>query len=65
MSKENEQLNESENEACAANSENVVENVKYIKKLELQRSVLLNMLVGSDINQPADTNSIDPDNPDQ
>lgn len=65
MQKENQHLSESENEHFESNSENSAEYIKYIKKLELQRSVL-NKIVNSDLNliNTANTiNTIEPDNP--
>jgi len=41
-------------------SENLMENEKYIKRLELQRSVL-NMLIDNDLNQNTSTDSLDPE----
>jgi hypothetical protein len=50
---------ETENEPLPENSENILENVKYIKKLKLQRSVL-NKLVASELNQSAGDEGADP-----
>ncbi|PKP45205.1 MAG: hypothetical protein CVT94_18720 [Bacteroidetes bacterium HGW-Bacteroidetes-11] len=63
MKKNNKHPTETEIEDSPANSENVFENVKYIKKLALQRSVL-NKLVGTDKALPAadqNENSSSPD----
>ncbi len=59
MPKKNTLPSESQNDACPENSENILENVKYIKKLKLQRSVL-NKLVASELNQSAGDEGDDP-----
>ena len=60
MLKKNRPPTEPEIEICAANSENVIENNKYIKKLALQRLVL-KKIVQSDLNLISTTTSKDPD----
>jgi len=45
-------------EGCQLNSENATEIEKFIRKLEIQRSVL-NKLVGSEHPEPTDTDNID------
>ena len=62
MQKENQHLSESENEHLESNSENSAEYIKYIKKLELQRSVL-EKIVNSDLNAIISATSVEPDNP--
>jgi hypothetical protein len=63
MPDKNEDPADSENETCPADSENSIENIKYMKKLALQRSVL-NKLVGSDLNLTTTNISVDPESPD-
>ena len=63
MPDKNEDPADSENKTCPADSENSIENIKYIKKLALQRSVL-NKLVGSDLNLTTTSISVDPESPD-
>jgi hypothetical protein len=63
MLKKNKIPAEPEKEICSANSENVIENNRYIKKLALQRLVL-NKIVCSDLNLIPKTTSTDPDSPD-
>jgi hypothetical protein len=54
---------ENEHEDISSNSENVIENKEYIKRLELQRFVLEKM-VSSDISQIISISSVAHDNPD-
>jgi hypothetical protein len=63
MRKNNKHPTEPENEICGESSENIFENVKYMKKLELQRSIL-NMLVSPDIKDSTTDKNSDPDSPD-
>ena len=63
MQKKRQHLSESENENLEDNSENSVEYIKYIKKLELQR-IVLNKIVNSDLSPVTSDSSIDPDSPD-
>lgn len=58
MQKKNKLPSETEMETNPADSENLIENVKYIKKLELQRTVL-NKLVGPEINSALNTGGSD------
>ena len=58
MKKKNKHFTETEN--LAENPENSIDYVKYIKKLELQRSVL-NKILKADLNIMNETTAIDPD----
>jgi hypothetical protein len=57
MRKKNKHPAEFENEVSATNSDNVIENKKYIKKLELQRLVLKKIV---DSEQNHKTTRVDP-----
>ncbi len=59
MCKGNERPSESRDETDPEISKNVIENKKYIKKLELQR-LILNKLLDSGITPIADTTIPDP-----
>ncbi|MEI6749965.1 MAG: hypothetical protein WCM93_12465 [Bacteroidota bacterium] len=59
MLKPNKHPNETEDETFEAFLENSTEYVKYIKKLELQRSVLTKIIKG-DLNTMNETSAIDP-----
>jgi hypothetical protein len=61
MQKTNKRKAETDKESFLADSENLIENVKYIKKLELQRTVL-NKLVGPEINTAMDKGGGDQEN---
>ena len=61
MQKKNKLPSETEMGTNPADSENLIENVKYIKKLELQRTVL-NKLVGPDIITARDNGGSDQEN---
>jgi hypothetical protein len=61
MPKENKHPTESV--SPPANSDNVAENEKYVKMLELQRLVL-NKIVSPEFNQPISSSGIAEDNPD-
>jgi hypothetical protein len=54
MFKNNKKTPDPEYESCQENSENFIQNLKYIKKLELQRSVLKMLLEEPD----SETNAI-------
>ena len=47
MSSENDPLIESKETTCSVDSENYIENIKYIERLKLQQSIL-NMLIDTD-----------------
>jgi hypothetical protein len=53
---------ESEKNTCPADSDNYIKNDKYVKKLKLQR-IVLNKLIGTEINMPSQSTNIDPENP--
>lgn len=59
MLKSDKHPDETEEETLVAFLENSTEYVKYIKKLELQRSVL-NKIIKADVNTMNETTSIDP-----
>ena len=59
MLKPNKHPSETEDETFEAFLENSTEYVKYIKKLELQRSVLTKIIKG-DLNTMNETSAIDP-----
>ncbi len=61
MQKSNKHPDGSEDETYTTDSDNSIEYIKYIKKLELQRSVL-NKIVNSDLNIISSTSTIEPDN---
>ncbi len=61
MPKENK--HPSESVSTLANSDNVAENEKYVKMLELQRLVL-NKIVSPEFNQPIASSGIAVDSPD-
>jgi hypothetical protein len=63
MPKRNKHPAEHENEVCSAHSDNVIENVKYVKMLELQRTVL-NKIISTDLNQTSLVTNTNPGNPD-
>jgi hypothetical protein len=54
---------ENKHEDISANSDNVIENKEYIKRLELQRFVLEKM-ISSEISQMISISSIEQDSPD-
>jgi hypothetical protein len=54
---------EPENDPVDVNAESSIEHLKYIKKLDIQRSIL-NKIINSDLNQIATNTPIDPDSPD-
>jgi hypothetical protein len=54
---------EPEDETSSFDSENYNENHKFVKRLNLQRSIL-NKLIVSDITMPSDNTNIDPGSPD-
>jgi hypothetical protein len=58
MPKNNKHPAGSESENCTATSENVVENEKYVKMLELQRLVLTR-LVSPEFNQSSAISDVD------
>ena len=58
MQEPNKHPNESEHETLADCSENSIQYLKYIQKLELQRSVL-NKILETDFNTTIETTSID------
>jgi hypothetical protein len=60
MQKSNKHPDETDDETFEAFLENSVEHVRYITKLELQRSVL-NKIIKADINIMDETTAIDPD----
>jgi hypothetical protein len=60
MQKANKHPTNHECEDCPENSENVKKNIKFIKKLEVQRSVL-NKLVDINLNQPICNKDVDHD----
>jgi hypothetical protein len=59
MQKSDKHPDETEDETLVAFLENSTEYVKYIKKLELQRSVLYK-IIKADVNTMNETTSIDP-----
>ncbi len=63
MPKKNKHPSDSENVSCPSDSENSIENIRYIKKLELQRAVL-SKLMDSGTNQLTVDTEIDPEFPD-
>ena len=63
MKKKNKHPSEANNTIPASYTENSDEYLKYVKKLELQRTVL-KMIVNSDITQIASDNPSSNDNPD-
>ena len=67
MLKKNKHPTDSDNEVFQDNPENISENLKYFKKLELQHAIL-NKLLGSDLKQTTTNNDIEqnwskPENP--
>ena len=62
MPKKNKHPTNSENLSCPADSENSIENIKYIKKLEMQRTVL-KKLIETDISLAAFIRLIDNETP--
>ncbi|MEI6750395.1 MAG: hypothetical protein ACOYMF_08430 [Bacteroidales bacterium] len=60
MPKEIKQQIEFKDETGFSDSENYFENVRYVKKLKLQRTVL-NKLIGTDSDLPAEIANIDAD----
>ena len=62
MPKKNKHPAESDPATGGSDSENYIENSKYMKMLKLQRSVL-NKLVNADLNIPAHSADIENDNP--
>ncbi|MEI6061210.1 MAG: hypothetical protein WCR72_10905 [Bacteroidota bacterium] len=62
MPKKNKHPSDSENVSCPSDSENSIENIKYIKKLELQHAVLSKLMESGNTRPLADTD-FDPDFP--
>ena len=60
MPKKNKHPVEPDHESGGSDSENYIENGKYLKKLKLQRSVLIKLIV-SEEKPHAENTSIDPD----
>lgn len=58
MQKNNMQSTENKTEDCSETSENVLMNIKYISKLEMQRSIL-NKLVDINLNQSSYDKDLD------
>ena len=63
MSKDVKLQEEFEIKNCQSFSDNVLENIKYIKKLELQRTIL-HKLLSSDLEQVISNNDREQESPD-
>ncbi len=63
MPKKKTPLAESQNEDCPEKSENILKNVKYIKKLTLQR-IVLSKLVDGELQTQTNSVGINPDDQD-
>jgi hypothetical protein len=61
MTIESKNSTESEDQTYAVDSENYIENIRYMKMLKIQHSVL-NKLVSTDVDIPAQNDDIDPVN---